>query len=274
MAIVDFNSATWGDPWVRKLPKNAKILFLYLWTNNHKNLIAMYAIDPETISFETGLSVKEVLAALDVLKPKVLYDPKTYYVWVVNHVRHQFMRGKMSPKIVDGIKKLLLSIRHPFTGKFLTVYKDIQELQELTDRVYVGYLDSGYPTSVGEGEGGGKGEGGDVSSKKDKAIFGEFKKVKLTEDEYQKLVERFTESGAKDRIKNLDEYIASKGKKYADHYATILTWERKNGTGQSGTDKSNPQAPRTKAGGIAAAPGHFDGVTIRFDEDSGNDTPG
>lgn len=62
----------------------------------------------------------------------------------------------------------------------------------------------------------------------DKKYYGEFKNVKLTNLEYQKLVNKFTEQGAKDRIENLSSGIASKGYKYASHYATILTWERKN----------------------------------------------
>jgi len=61
-----------------------------------------------------------------------------------------------------------------------------------------------------------------------KNIYGEFKNVKLLEKEYQKLVLQFGESGTNERIENLSLYIASKGKKYSSHYATILTWERNN----------------------------------------------
>jgi len=64
--------------------------------------------------------------------------------------------------------------------------------------------------------------------KEKKDVFGEFKNVKLTDEEYQKLNTEFGETGTKQRIENLSEYIASKGKKYLSHYATILTWERKN----------------------------------------------
>lgn len=61
----------------------------------------------------------------------------------------------------------------------------------------------------------------------EKKIFGEFEKVKLTEPEYQKLVAKFGKSKAQDLINRLDQYIASKGEKYKSHYATILSWERK-----------------------------------------------
>jgi len=66
------------------------------------------------------------------------------------------------------------------------------------------------------------------SIREEKNIHGEFSKVKLTQDEYDKLVERFGKRGAEDRITKLDQYIASKGDHYKSHYATILVWEKKN----------------------------------------------
>jgi len=63
---------------------------------------------------------------------------------------------------------------------------------------------------------------------KEKNIFGEFQNVKLTEEEYKKLIDKFGQDGINDRIENLSQYVASKGKKYSSHYATILNWERKN----------------------------------------------
>lgn len=58
--------------------------------------------------------------------------------------------------------------------------------------------------------------------------LGQFQNVKLTEAEHKNLVNQFSETGAKERIENLSLYLASKGDKYKNHYATILAWERKN----------------------------------------------
>ena len=57
--------------------------------------------------------------------------------------------------------------------------------------------------------------------------FGEAGKVKLTAEEHAKLVERFGEKITADYIERLDNYIASKGKKYKSHYHTILVWQRR-----------------------------------------------
>jgi hypothetical protein len=56
-----------------------------------------------------------------------------------------------------------------------------------------------------------------------KRLYGECENVKLTEDEYTKLIDK----GYSGLIDELSLYIASKGDKYKDHYATVLSWARK-----------------------------------------------
>lgn len=72
-------------------------------------------------------------------------------------------------------------------------------------------------------------EGGS-GGKPDKKIYGEMQKVKLTDEEYKKLIKVHGESETMAAIEILDGYIASKGKRYQSHYATLKTgswvWER------------------------------------------------
>jgi hypothetical protein len=56
--------------------------------------------------------------------------------------------------------------------------------------------------------------------------------VFLTKEEHQKLLVKFKQKGLDERIENLNNYIGSKGKKYASHYHTILAWDRKNNSPQ------------------------------------------
>ena len=64
--------------------------------------------------------------------------------------------------------------------------------------------------------------------------YQEFANVnKMTKEEHQKLIERFGEAGTRDKIENLSLYIASKGDKYKNHYATILAWEKRDGANQN-----------------------------------------
>lgn len=64
-----------------------------------------------------------------------------------------------------------------------------------------------------------------------KTAYGKFDNVLLSDSEMDTLDSKFGEQGCTDRIEALSEYLASKGKHYKNHYATILTWERKNGNG-------------------------------------------
>lgn len=65
-----------------------------------------------------------------------------------------------------------------------------------------------------------------LGKSKDKDRYGEFQNVLLKKEEFEKLREKFPKD-YKERIESLSEYMRSKGKTYKDHYATILSWARK-----------------------------------------------
>ena len=74
-----------------------------------------------------------------------------------------------------------------------------------------------------------------------KERYGEFDNVLLTIDEFMKLKDKFP-TDYQERIERLSAYIAQfpdKAKKYSSHYATILSWSRKD-------KKSDPVADRLK----------------------------
>lgn len=54
--------------------------------------------------------------------------------------------------------------------------------------------------------------------------FGEFENVRLTDAELDKLMSRWPASQVEKEIEALSAYMRSKGKRYADHYATLLNW--------------------------------------------------
>ena len=58
--------------------------------------------------------------------------------------------------------------------------------------------------------------------------YGMYGLVLLTDEDYEKLKEEFPHDYS-ERIARLDEYIASTGKKYKNHLATIRSWARKDG---------------------------------------------
>ena len=61
--------------------------------------------------------------------------------------------------------------------------------------------------------------------KPSKHKYGEYNNVLLTDDELDKLKDEFPDW--EERIERLSSYVASTGKKYKSHYATIRNWARK-----------------------------------------------
>jgi len=70
----------------------------------------------------------------------------------------------------------------------------------------------------------------DTQKKKEtiqKKGYGEFSNVLLSDEEHQKLVDRFGDAKTNSFIDGLSEGIESKGYKYKSHYAAILSWVRR-----------------------------------------------
>jgi len=70
--------------------------------------------------------------------------------------------------------------------------------------------------------------------KESKELYWSFQNVKLSLEEIEKLKKN---SNREKEIEKLSMYIASTGKKYASHYATILNWR----------NKDNPQTQKTSS---------------------------
>lgn len=60
--------------------------------------------------------------------------------------------------------------------------------------------------------------------KSGKRSYGEYDNVQLTDTEYTRLLDEYPDARA--RIDRLSEYLATSGKSYKSHYATIRAWAR------------------------------------------------
>jgi len=79
--------------------------------------------------------------------------------------------------------------------------------------------------------------------------YGEYNNVLLTDDELEKLKTEF--SDCEERIERLSEYVASTGKKYKSHYATIRNWARKDKeTGKGVKRRAEPERNDTITGKV------------------------
>lgn len=78
-------------------------------------------------------------------------------------------------------------------------------------------------------------------NKDNKDIYGEFENVEMTEKEYLKLKQK---TNYEEYIERLSRYIATKGKKYKSHYATILTWMSNDDKEKQEEDKPKFKTPK------------------------------
>jgi hypothetical protein len=75
-----------------------------------------------------------------------------------------------------------------------------------------------------------------------KKKYGTEGSVLLTEDQHQKLIEKFGEADAKVKIQVFEDALLSKGYKYNSHYHTILNWDRRDESKRAGAvDVSRPK---------------------------------
>jgi DnaD/phage-associated family protein len=104
-----FSTSFWTDPFVVKLPQEAKTLFTYLFTNDHCNQAGLYEIALETIASETKIPEDALPGLLSLLEPKVKWYPEQSLVWIKNFLRRQ----AKSPKFIVSALKALDNHRIP-----------------------------------------------------------------------------------------------------------------------------------------------------------------
>ena len=94
-----------------------------------------------------------------------------------------------------------------------------------------------------------------------KNIYGKFKNVLLTTEEYESIKKECPEY-----IEKLSSYMASSGKEYPNHYATITNWVL--------TDKEKQQQPRKNQFNSYSQPKHdFDAMERMFLNETNSEPP-
>lgn len=80
----------WTHPDYQQLSTEAKLLYLYSFTNSHCNAAGLYRISPRTMAFETGLNEESLPQLFTELKPlDVVWLNVQSTVWVKEFLKHQ-----------------------------------------------------------------------------------------------------------------------------------------------------------------------------------------
>lgn len=230
----------WTDGKVDEFTPEDKYFMLYLLTNPFTKQLGIYEISVKQAAFQMGYSVEAFNALLDRFQNKygmIAYSKNTSEIAILNYLRHSVMKG--GKPVEDCIKqdiqrvknKDLIMLVFDKVGKHddlnATIKKVIDEYineNELyndknndndNDRTgNVSYHDSYHESLKPE-----------KPVKQVKHKYGEYANVLLSDTELEKLTAEYPDINQ--RIERLSGYIASTGKKYKSHYATIRNWARK-----------------------------------------------
>lgn len=221
------NTKFWNDKYISELDTVEKLLFIYLLTNEHTNISGIYEVPLKVIAIETGIDVSMLEKMLSRIEDKIRYIDG--YVVIKNFIKHQ---QTSSPTVVKGIINCLEELDQSFLIHL--VDKGFYQLtQEIADSLCIAYTQAPrYLDSNSHLDSNSNSKSKKTATKEIalKSTFGEFENVKLTPEEHQKLINRIGEEKTNTLIEELGTYMASKNKRYASHYATLLNWSKRKET--------------------------------------------
>lgn len=99
--LKSINTSIWSDPWFESISNEAKLLFLYLITNDHNNMLGIYELSIRKISFETGISKDIVEEELKMFEEAGKIKYRENYIILINFLKHQKFNGNMKKSAID-----------------------------------------------------------------------------------------------------------------------------------------------------------------------------
>ena len=240
--IVD--TSFWTDGKVDDFSPEDKYFMLYLMTNPFTTQLGIYEISIKQAAFQLGYSMDAVKVLLDRFESKygiIVYSPYTNEIAIKNYLYHSIVKGgkpvedciMREMKLVKNKNLIRIVFEHisQKSGLNQTIIKiinqyfieneiDNEKENDNENENDVSYHDS-YNDSYHDS----------LKPKKVKPTkhkYGEYKNVLLSDEELDKLQNEYPDW--QERIERLSSYVASTGKSYKSHYATIRNWARKDAT--------------------------------------------
>ncbi len=188
----------WDDESFEKLHLDSKVIYFYLMANPTRTLHKIIKLNPKIAQAHTGLHQDQFTTALQqLINLGLIVIKDRYYILTKDFVEAK--KGRFTEQAIAREEQ--------------EIPNDILFFFSNLDENYTGTI----PVHIDK----------DNNKDIDNYKYGEFENVKLTEEEYNKLVEKLGENNTKVMIEELSTGIASKGYKYKSHYATILSWSRR-----------------------------------------------
>lgn len=108
------STSVWSDSWFETLNRDEKLLWLYLLSNSHTNMLGIYELSVRRISFETGLTDVVISKALKAFERVCKCFHKHDHIILPNWMKHQSMNPNMLKsaksdfdELPDDVKSLI-----------------------------------------------------------------------------------------------------------------------------------------------------------------------
>lgn len=247
--IVDVQFWT-DDKVVEMFSPEDKLFMLYLLTNPHTTQLGIYAINKKIMAFELGYSVEAISVLMDRFEIKynlIKYSTESKEVAVKNYLRHSIVKG--GAPVRDCLVKELKQVKDRSLIEFVFSYlKNFDNLNDTVKKVIAEYYEKNGSLSFtnekqndndNDNENENENEvsyhesltirsrtGEEIEKKQLKVIGGEIGQgvVKLTDEQFEDLLDRLGMEGFNDYVKRLADYILNNKAEIRSHYKTILKW--------------------------------------------------
>lgn len=224
MAYRTVNERFWRDPKVLRLSSKDKLLFIYLITSADAHYSGVYYCPLQMIQLETGLNEKDVSKGVDTLSEGYMieYDKGSNEVFVINMAKFQVVSKQQIQGVVNHFKETVQS--QTLKASFIQKYDTLSIPYTIPCQIPIDTTETETERET-ETETEIK-----PKSKKEKSptklSFGIEKKVKLSQDEYNRLSSDFGKAVVDKKILDLENYL-NKGNKYESHNLALRTFFRR-----------------------------------------------
>jgi hypothetical protein len=152
----------WDDPRFEEYSPHAKLLFIYGFSNKHRNEAGLYSISIKKFAFETGLSIEETESALKEITASGSwkYDYEAKVLWIVNALKYQSVNDKCLIAINRDIQTISIPMKEEFKTHCNTIGYPLD--------THVIPKGKGIDTQAGKGKG--KGKGKDINKGKNLSL--------------------------------------------------------------------------------------------------------
>ena len=215
------STSFWDDAWVQSNDPSEKLMYLYLMTNPLTNIAGIYKITDKRIHDDTGFNVDMVHKLLDRFATAKKAYREGEYIIIPKWPKHQKWTEKKT--IETGIRKIISELPKSIRDKAIKVgYLYPIDTVPISYPYSPSYSDSDIDSDIDRDA---KEESANAPILKEgKHKYGEDANVLLTDSEFDKLKKEYGDVRTVLMIRELSDYKAMSGHKYASDYRAIKKW--------------------------------------------------